>query len=168
MTTQVVTNAGPLVTFAKLNALHLFKDLYDTILIPQAVYQEAVIQGKQYGFQHAQRLSIFLQQQQWPAIQVERLSEDIETAKLDRGEKEAIALALSRAALLLIDEERGRDVARQQRIPVRGSLGVLIDAYRQHLLSADLLKLHIAEIRQRSDIWISPTLCDKVLQELHL
>jgi predicted nucleic acid-binding protein len=43
-----------------------------------------------------------------PAREIE-MPMDLLTANLDRGEKESIALALSKNALLLMDEERGRD-----------------------------------------------------------
>jgi len=39
----VVTNAGPLMAFAKLGLLHLLDRLYGTVLIPGAVYDEVRI-----------------------------------------------------------------------------------------------------------------------------
>ncbi len=49
--------------------------------------------------------------------------------KLDRGEAEAIALALEIAAgLLLMDERRGRNEAKRFGIRFVGTLGVLIEA----------------------------------------
>ena len=64
---------------------------------------------------------------------------DLKTANLDRGEKESIALAISKNAMLLMDEERGRDFARQNNLSVRGSLGVLIEAHVKKLISEDQL-----------------------------
>jgi len=59
----------------------------------------------------------------------------LQIANLDRGEKESIALALSKNALLLMDEERGREFAREKKLLVRGSLGILIEAYAKNLIS---------------------------------
>ena len=79
---------------------------------------------------------------------------DLQTANLDRGEKESIALALSKNALLLMDEDRGRDYARQKNLQVQGSLGILIEAYAKKLIS------------ERKDIWINPDLCVRLLEEI--
>lgn len=50
-------------------------------------------------------------------------------AGLDRGESEAIALALEiRAGLLLVDELAARKLARQHGLAITGVVGVLIDA----------------------------------------
>lgn len=56
---------------------------------------------------------------------------------LDQGEIEAILLARELAAdLLLIDERLGRREARRLGIPVRGLLGVLIEARRKEHIPA--------------------------------
>lgn len=85
---------------------------------------------------------------------------------LDQGERESIALAKLNQALLLMDEEYGRKIARQQGLKVRGSLGVLAQAYREGYLTTDQLRLSINQMVDRSDIWINPTLCQRVLDEL--
>jgi predicted nucleic acid-binding protein len=41
---------------------------------------------------------------------------DLLNVNLDQGKKESIALALSKNAFLLMDEERGRDYARQKKL----------------------------------------------------
>lgn len=57
--------------------------------------------------------------------------------ELDRGEAEAIALAIeSGADLLLMDERRGRAVARRLGARVVGVLGVLVEAKQRNLLDA--------------------------------
>jgi len=48
--------------------------------------------------------------------------------ELDRGEWEAVALAMELQAPLLIDEVRGRRIASLYRVPVRGALGLLLEA----------------------------------------
>ena len=53
-----------------------------------------------------------------------------------------------------MDEERGRNYARQKNLQVRGSLGVLIEAYVRELIS------------ERKNIWINPDLCVRLLEEI--
>ena len=166
MTSNVVTDAGPLMVFSKLNVLHLLKQLYQRVLIPLAVYNETVEKGMQRGFEDARILRLFLQYNQWEPIEVHNIPATIHSATLDQGEKEAIALALSQNVMLLIDEERGREIARQHGLTVHGSLGVFIEAYRKHVMSFEQLRFYFTEINSRPDIWISPTLCRRLLQQL--
>ncbi len=69
-------------------------------------------------------------------------------------------------ALLLMDEERGRKEARRYKVRVRGTLGVLIEAYRRGLITSDQLRLYFSQIEKRTDIWISPSLCRRLLKKV--
>lgn len=164
-TTAVVVNAGPLMVFTKLNLLHLLKQMYGRVTFADAVYREVVIDGMRYGYADASTLFQFLQQEAWQPTSIAAIPPSIQAASLDLGEQESIALATMQQALLLIDEEAGRRVARSLGLNVRGSLGVLIDAYRHRLIDADQLRFNFAEIERRMDIWISPSLCRRLLQE---
>ena len=166
MALNVVSNAGPLMVFSKLNVLHLLKELYGRVEIPFSVYRETVSAGISRSFADAQILNSFLLQNNWKPVKNIETPMDLLTANLDRGEKEAIAMALSKNALLLIDEERGRDYARQKNLQVRGSLGVLIEAYVRELISEDQLRLYFQQISERKDIWINPDLCVRLLEEI--
>jgi predicted nucleic acid-binding protein len=60
-------------------------------------------------------------------------------ASLDRGEREAIQLAIEgRADVLIMDEWKGRAIARSRRLPLVGALGVLGDAYQRGLIDTPL------------------------------
>jgi predicted nucleic acid-binding protein len=161
----VVTNAGPLIALAKLNLLHLLASLYGKVQIPVAVYEEAIVEGMQRGFADAHTLQVFVQQKAWTPVSIGEIPADLQAAPLDRGEQEAIALALARNGLLLMDEEPARQAARQRGLTVRGTLGVLIEAYRRGLITTDQLRLYFQQIQERDDIWISPRLCQRLLRE---
>ncbi len=165
MTLNVVTNSGPLMVFSKLNILHLLKELYGQVAIPKAVYYETVIMGMHHGFPDAQTLRLFLRQNHWHYENIE-IPNKVANLNLDVGEKEAIALAISRKALLLIDEERGREIVRKENLTVKGSLGVLIEAYRKKLVTDTQLKFYFEEIMMRTDIWISTDLCVRLLDQI--
>lgn len=166
MSEPVVANAGPLMALAKLNLLHLLKQLYGQVWLAKSVYEEVVIGGMRRGFEDARTLQRFLSQEGWEPSEVGQVPDDIVSSYLDRGEQESIALALALDGLLLIDEERGRNVARRHRVKVRGTLGVLVQAYRAGLVTADQLRFYFGQIEERTDIWISSTLCRRLLQEV--
>ena len=86
---------------------------------------------------------------------------------LHPGEFAVLALAqTSPRPLVLLDDEVARTEARRLGLPVRGSLGVLVQAYRQQHLTRAQVTLLIEEIGLRPDIWIATKLCRLVLEAL--
>jgi predicted nucleic acid-binding protein len=86
---------------------------------------------------------------------------------LDPGELEVLVLAQSLAdPLVLLDDEVARAEARRLKLQLCGTLGILVRAYRQGLLSFDQTELLIREIAARPDIWIAARLCEQVLASL--
>lgn len=165
----VLSNAGPLVALGKLNRLDLLADLYGKVQITRAVYEEVVVQGFARGAPDARTIRLFWQRQQWPIVEV---AEDVLSAYspaviLDPGETELLALAQTLTdPLVLLDDEAARSEARRLGLRLRGTLGTLVQAYRQGLLSFDQTDLLIREIAARPDIWISARLCEQVLASL--
>jgi predicted nucleic acid-binding protein len=67
--------------------------------------------------------------------------------EVDKGEASAIALALEKKdSLLIIDEKKGRKIAKSLGINILGTLGVLIQAKKAGFLSA--LKPEIEKLEQ--------------------
>lgn len=164
----VVSNAGPLIALAKLNVLHLLKELYGRIFFTQSVFDEIVTDGVRHGYEDARRLHLFFDQATWTSTQVHSADVPAELSKapLDHGERDTLALAvLLNSELVLIDETVGRQMARSLRIRVRGSLGILIEAYHRHLLGSEQLRLYFAEMIGRQDIWINRGLAERLLRE---
>lgn len=160
-----VSNAGPLLVLSKLNLLHLLRQCYGSVLIPQAVYTETVVQGLRSGCADAHVLRAFLEQVGWTPVTVE-VPTYIAVLLLDRGEQEGLSLALMHHALLLMDEERGRSAAREMGLTIRGTLGILIEAYRREFITAEQLRFYFEQVARRDDVWISPTLCKRLLDEI--
>ncbi len=61
--------------------------------------------GMQRGFPDAQTLRLFLDRNHWHCENPVELPDSVANPNLDQGEKEAIALAIIKNALLLMDEE---------------------------------------------------------------
>lgn len=82
--------------------------------------------------------------------------------QLDPGEEEALLLALSlRADLLLMDDSEGRRTAQEQGLKVRGTLGILVAASAQGWID---LPDAITALRETS-FQISETLLQAALQQ---
>ncbi len=127
----VVSNTSPLISLAHIGQLHLLQQLYDRIIIPRAVYEEAVASGAERPGANE------VQSEDWIQIQEVSNHEEVSTLRsfLGQGEAEAIVLAMEVGAdILLIDEKLGRKEAAKRGITYIGVLGMIIDAKRTGLL----------------------------------
>ena len=68
--------------------------------------------------------------------------------------------------LVLLDDEVARREARRLGLQLRGTLGILVKACQEKILTLMQTELLIHEISIRRDIWISSKLCEQVLSEL--
>lgn len=95
------------------------------------------------------------------AVQDEAVVRLLQTT-LDRGEAEAIALALEiSAALVLLDEKDGRSVAERAGVRVSGVLGVLLHAKSKGQIRA--VKPEIDALRSRARFFVSSDMERRVL-----
>jgi len=126
----VVSDTSPITNLAAIGQLDLLRQLYTSIVIPVAVYNEMVAVDRLVpGAVEVQILS-WIQTQ---AVANAQSVMDIQTSHddIDLGEAEAIILSLElKADLLLMDERRGRALAANYGLSVTGLLGVLVQAKR--------------------------------------
>lgn len=163
---SAVCDTGPLLVLSKLNRLALLPALYNEVLIAKTVYFEAVTVGKRRGYPDAIVLEAFLAQVGWKPVSVGTFAQSLLMQSIGEGEREAIGLALQHSLPLLMDDSTARRIAHTLGLDTKGSLGVLIHAYRSGLLSSGELDQLLTLIEQRDDIWIDPALCQSVRQQV--
>jgi predicted nucleic acid-binding protein len=166
---NVLCNAGPLIALGKLNRLDLLACLYGEVQISHIVYDEVVTYGLARGAPDALTVRLFWQRQGRPVVEVSSavLAAYTPPVILHPGERSLLALAQTLPdPLVLLDDEVARTEARRLKLPVRGTLGILVQAYRAQLLTLAHVELLIQEIAIRPDIWISAKLCEQVLASL--
>ncbi len=155
----VVSNTSPITNLAAVGQLDLLRQLYEKVLIPQAVYGELTGGGgRQPG-------AIEVQTLEWIETRpvADRVLVTALQMELDEGEAEAIALAKELAAdLLLLDERRDRAVASRLDLQFIGLLGVLIEAKQKGCLPA--VKLVLDDLVAKAGFWVSQQLYACVLQ----
>jgi predicted nucleic acid-binding protein len=94
----------------------------------------------------------------WIKIEAVKNTPILETIQhdLDRGESSAIALAMeTEDALLILDEKKARSYAKRHNLTHTGTIGLLLDAYQEHLLEdieTIIDKLHNIGFRMPSGI----------------
>lgn len=149
---SVVSNTGPLIALAKVDALALLKSLFGEVKIAPAVYLELFAKtGPEIPRLHA-AFQDFLTTVPLPPMDT---SLEAATQHLGAGEQQAVLLAHSENTLLLIDDRQGRSAARSLNLSVSGTVGVLIEA-KQNNLIPQILPL-LEQIRQNG-YWLSDAL----------
>jgi hypothetical protein len=127
----VVSNTSPITNRAAIGQLDLLRQLYQTVVISEAVCRELTADGGRYPGAVVQTLS-------WVAVQQVANSAVVTALRLelDEGEAETIALAQElNTDLVLMDERLARTAAQRFSLRVIGLLGVLVEAKQQGLVT---------------------------------
>ena len=157
----VVSNTSPIANLAFINRLNLLPDQFDRLWIPPAVQAELDHIPNSAAKASIERAS----EAGWL---MSRPVENLRLAavlgnELDRGEAEAIALAIEmKADLLLMDEREGRVVARQAGLRVRGVLGILLRAKATGKIPS--VRTEIEALRNRAGFFIASRLEAEILR----
>lgn len=153
----VISNTSPLLYLHQIGHLDLLRRLYGTIQIPQAVSLELGA-GAQQGLDVPDTGAL-----EWLEVQTVRETSSLPVViDLGAGEAEAIALAVAHSgSLLILDDGLGRRIAQLNKITYTGTLGVLIKAKRQGLLSN---LAQVVEALRKTTMYLTPSLIEAVLR----
>lgn len=168
---KVVSNSGPLMALGKIGQIHLLYPLYGTILVPSVVYEESVLDGLAIGEPDAVSIEMEFRRQHLRMIEMSEadLSPAIAALPLDRGEKQAIQLAMNENAdWVLLDDMQARSEAIRLGMKMKGTLGVFVDAFRQNILSMSEIDVVFEALLKRDDIWIAEGLVRRVWSDLKI
>jgi predicted nucleic acid-binding protein len=156
---MVVSNTSPLMNLAIIGRLDLLRHFYETIHVPDAVWDELVKQGAGKPGSEAIAAISWIQTH---AVQNQPLVAALRE-QLDPGESEAIALALElKAMLILLDEAEGRRVATLHGLNKTGTLGILLQAKKHGLIHS--MQSEMEKLQHQAHFWISPPLFEKLLR----
>jgi hypothetical protein len=151
----LVADASALIALAACESLDLLDVLFGQVVVPDAVFVEVTVSDKPYSSQ----LRTYLNHK---VRSVDMQYFVYLDAYSDLGETQAMLLYKSISAdYLLIDDKRGRKVARLNHIQTIGTMGVLLQAKRRGLI-AKVAPL-IEKIRA-SPVFLSEDLVHTVLQ----
>lgn len=123
----VVVDSSVLISLAAAEQFELLRPFYATIHIPPAVWSEVVSIPKPYGSKELQQAKT----DGWVKIESPTDFSRVRSLPftLDKGETEALALALQiPSSLLLVDDAQGRRAAAALNLAFTGTLGVLLRA----------------------------------------
>ena len=147
----VVSDTSPITALLTINQIDLLRQLYGEVIIPEAVECELRV--------FHESIPSFIQSK---AVENSPLLEQL-TQTLDLGEAEAIVLAKTLGAdLLLIDEALGREAARSEHLPVIGLMGALLIAKKKGLISN--LREIVERLESEAGFYLSRQVKAKVIE----
>lgn len=157
----VISDTTPILSLLKAGRLELLEMLYQTVIVPKAVFDE-LTDNAVYKDEREEIINCSF-------LLVEKVSNkdsvDIlrSVTGLDAGESEALVLYREKKAdVLLIDEHKGRGVAKKMSVEHIGTVGILMLAFDEGIITAEETK-GILEKLLLCDIRLSRKLCNKVL-----
>lgn len=120
----IISDASPIIALYEIDQLDLLRAVYNEVTVTSIVAKEVEVPLPE-----------------WISIDDgydETLFQSIRT-QLDDGEASSIALAKAKpSAVLIIDERRGRKVARQMQVEIIGLLGIIVKAKKQGVIPTGL------------------------------
>ncbi|WP_009630116.1 DUF3368 domain-containing protein [Synechocystis sp. PCC 7509] len=158
----VVSNTSPILNLAIIGQLELIRQQFGQVQIPLAVLAELKVLEDRPGSKEIQAAV----DTGWIKVQEvsSQLSVQLLQQVLDRGESEAITLAIDlKADRILLDERDGRKIAKSLGLKVTGVLGILLRAKQEGDLSS--LLDAIDALVKTAGFRIAPELLAKVLEE---
>lgn len=159
---QVVSNTSPLSALSIIGRLGLLRERFGTVRIPEAVWIELArldhVSGKQ--------ALVKARAEGW--LEVHKISyhpmAGVLAVTLDAGESEAIAMSLEWPAdLLIMDESSGRAMARNLKVKLTGTLGLLLQAKRSGRIPS--LKFEMDRLVQDAGFFVSDRIRNTFLAE---
>jgi predicted nucleic acid-binding protein len=151
----IIADTSALIALATCTALDILVALYETVKVPQAVYDEVTVSNKP----QANVLAEFLKDR---VVAVDTTHFVLTAGGLGQGEIEAMLLyKVLSADYLLIDDRRARAIAESNQIHCIGALAVLLLAKQKGLVSQ---VAPFVEALRHSPLHYSESLLAKALQ----
>ncbi len=156
----VISDTTPIISLLKINQLELLNYMFGEVQVPDAVYEELISNAK---FRKEAEKILSAEYIKKVVVEDKKSVTLLRRATgLDAGESEAIILSDEiKADLLLMDELKGRQVAKQMGLNIMGTVGILMTAFDEKLLSAEEIEQCIDVLRNNGR-----HICEKLYKQL--
>jgi len=117
----IISDTSCLIALSNIDKLHLLKDLYQEVAVTKEVQKE-------FGEPLPKWINV-------QKVKNNELQAELEKL-LDKGEASSIALAIeNQDSILIIDEMKGRTVAKSYQIELIGTIGVIMTAHKKNIIT---------------------------------
>ncbi len=159
---MVVSNSSPLIHLTRLGKIEYLFDLVKKIKIPEAVFVEVVIQGKNNHFSESFIIERFIKEEKIQVIKLDPFDRSF-YPPLGSGELEALELANQNKELLIIDEKKARNLAQILKIEHQTTLTTIFELFISKIID---YSEYISNIKKfAEDSWISADVLQEYIEK---
>lgn len=165
----VVKDAMVLIHLARLTLLERACDYFGTVAIPERVFDETVVAGREHDYSDAEIIaeSIDAEGIEVVAVDADGCFERAKQFNLHAGEAAAVALYWQRDAdLLASDDDNVRSKRTLLDLALVSTPAILLDLYEADYIGAEKLRRALAGLREIG--WFSDAVIDKIKLEAEI
>ncbi|MBD3255485.1 MAG: hypothetical protein GF383_10350 [Candidatus Lokiarchaeota archaeon] len=159
---MVITNSSPLIHITKLGKLEYLVKLVGHINIPKAVFEEVVVKGKNFNYSEAFTIENYIKRQKIKVLSLEPFDTSF-YPPLGKGELEALELAKQKKELLIIDDNKARNLAHLLQIEYQTTLTTVFELLISEVIDYSEYKSNLKQYAE--DSWISADLIQEYLEK---
>jgi len=142
---MIVSNSTVLIYLSKIDKFYLLKELFGKILIPEAVKEEVIDQGKEGDNIDIIEIERAINYE-WVIVENVKVIPEIKNIGIDKGETEAISLAKKKKSVVLLDQTHARNCAKIFNVKFHGTIYVLHLALVKKLISKEIYLLALEDL----------------------
>lgn len=162
----VISDTTPVISLLKANQLGILRELYGTVFVPEAVYRE--LTGNPAYKEEAEMIRSY----DFLSVMAVENTKSVNILRtvtgLDAGESEALIMYDEQGAdLLLMDEHKGRSIAKKLRVRYIGTAGILMLAYDKGIIQSENVK-NCIDIMLANGIRLDKKICNTVMTHVKL
>ena len=163
-----IVNSSPLIYLGKLGLLDLLRQLFDQVITVDSVKKEVLDPS---ASEYAVLYSAFSDWLIVSEIPKSSILTKLDDMGLHQGEADAILLAYHTKeqksdSVIVIDDLAARDVARTLGLNVTGTVGIILRASKNGLLTRKESRAKIRYLVEETSFWLSAALYSKVVSDL--
>lgn len=159
---MIILDSSPLIHLTQIGKIEYLVNLFDYLIIPEAVYSETIEKGIHSGYTDAKLLLNHVKNGKIKKFDIKKVDNTLKNY-LHPGEYEAIQLATEYNGLLVMDDEKGRLVAEQRGILVLTTADILLLLLKEKIISYHYF--HINFIKYSDQGWLGPNVLELYLKE---
>jgi len=128
---MIKIDASSLIISLKMDFIDILTQLYDKLIITEAIYKEVIINGKNKGKQEAIIGDKLIKEKK---ISIHKLDEKLMDLKLGIGETEVIHNSINNKCLCMMEDRKAKRIAESYNLDVRKIPISILEAYQNKLI----------------------------------
>ncbi|MHA1250874.1 MAG: hypothetical protein ACTSRP_12855 [Candidatus Helarchaeota archaeon] len=159
---MLISNSSPIIHLTRIGKIEYLISKEKKILIPNEVYKEVVIQGKQKDYLEAFLIEKYINNGKIEVIELKDFNKE-KYPPLGKGEIESLELALKMKCLLIIDDKKARNIAKILKIPHQTTIATIFDLLISKEINFSDFRENIKKLAE--DNWISADVIQEFLEK---